>query len=400
MHLSPRIAFALVVATSTVLHAQTPMSDPADPTRRDYFEPQILRGETHAEFIETLPISRDFSGRYVNALILGQDSPNNPKGRIRSAPAAHAPASSWEPGLTSRSDIIALLSFDRERRKATVYSLYRGVPAPDACFARAAAKPMFITDYYAAYGRKAFLPCVLRMFGAHIQADGLAPGMVGRDGAVQIHALFEASRDSSLVPATQGVWGVLLSHAGFFSKTYGPQIFRLRVAAQPPPPADLAPPSEAPIAILDGVKMQNDLMERHRFAAEGFQRAFNSAQFLADLGGWAAPGFAANPDIAEWVEPTFEKMMSYTTPLADFSRELQRFSPRSNPWTWMAARQGKSLVRIVQFGWNPKSYFVYDPSEGPAFVTDRGYFSRVDVELRLLPRPPDFQPGAPDGARP
>lgn len=403
------------------------MSDTKNPTSPNYLEPQTLKGDMDKEFLSTLPLTKP-DGDFYNFMIIGQDDRAGERKTKLSARTTGGQETA--PSLASRSDIIMLVSINKREKTGTIFSIYRGNVVPSSCFnsttapmpaqpvARAAYSgffgytaaaptsgddgPMILADYYEAFGRKAFLPCIQRIFTERIGhlPDG-SRYLPGGNGLIPIHALFEGGKSVTVTPVAKGAVGVVFSNWRPFAWAYGTSIGKLTsLVMDANKIKEIWSPEASQKESIDtgdldqtvnGHALQRMLMERKSYIAGGYQRAYNVARFIGDLIGWVAVGLNYYPTLNLSFENVFDNLVSRTLLLKDFDQEL-RSGTTEHPFTWLGYTNGKPQYKLVQFGLTSNSYAILEHGE---IRTRSGHeVSTLNADLQLLPAPPDLVPTA------
>lgn len=325
---------------------------------------------------------------HFNILIVGQDNSSNRR------------TIDGRPVLGSRADIIMVLSISTSAGQATISSIYRGNRPSPGCVRKLGFTPSsdIINGVYTEGGREQFIPCVEGMLEERFQENQEFAELLDQNGEFQIHAFFEGTRTHTIGPVARQSFEIVKNNKWEFISTFGMSAFGAAMnvlnngeAIQTSLSGDVVDDA------LEAVDTEDiadylivELKERDAYKAAGYQRAFNFATVIADVIGWTAYGIDQyKNENYEFLGRFFGDVISQNFSTShDFNLLEQNVLKQNGDHLFrqMCFVEGRSPVRIVQWGSNASSYVVYENGE---FKTDHAAGSLRDLEIvTIVPTPP------------
>lgn len=200
--------------------------------------------------------------------------------------------------LTSRADILMVLSIEMATGEMDILSLYRDNPVTSGCIKKLGRTPSYtekINGVYSVGGRKQFVPCFEGMLEERLRANPELSYMLDDNGGFEIHAFFEGTRTYTIRPVAKGSVKVVLGNMLSFISTYGTSALGdaldvLWAGDDIQKVLNAEGPVEFDDSDVDSEYLSVELKERYAYRAGGYQRAFNFATVVAYALGWAAYG--------------------------------------------------------------------------------------------------------------
>lgn len=347
-------------------------------------EPMLLDPAIDQDYISTLGIDNPQYSDRVNMLLVGYDAP---LGNAR-ASKKYQNGNSRRKGLTSRSDVMMVISFDKINRKVDILSINRDFEPSPSCYSRAKdvvglgskkSGDQKINGTVVLYGRAAMIYCIRDVIRENLLNTPYANEFLSESGDFPIHYLYEAERGTD---ADESVVGKLFGSFLFNILSYYDLYFNIYGSYR-----------ETVDAIAGRYKVIFNGLKRRNYSAGSYQRAFNNAKFVADALGWAAYGVQqkANDDyqfVASYFSSILEEALGRSDTLESFDQSLMFFAPngrvkdhliRYAGYIDTGEEQPVSPVRVIQFGHTASSYAIYQNN-----VLDVSSSSRNDPFTRKL----------------
>jgi len=340
------IYLCLVFVISTFAHAVN------EPQTVDPAQDQKLLAHFPNLYVPGNPVPARF-----NLLFVGQDDPLNKYG-ARNA-------------LTSRSDIIMVLSTEIATKKITVVSIYRDEAPTAACTDRIGqnAPDGKINGVYSIGGRRMFIPCLEGTLEENIKTAGLDE-LLDENGHFPIHAFFEGTRSHTISPVGHDALGVVENPVNWIQFVYafgtsplgaalsvltsgGPDALQKQINATTPPDLDND---------LDFKYLSVELKERHIYQAGGYQRAFNFAYVISDILGWAAVGIehgGNNEFLGYYFGDTINKNFSRSIDFKDLEHDVY-MQNGTHAFLGACYVNNQTPVKIVQWGEDKNDYAIFE----------------------------------------
>ncbi len=354
-------------------------------------EPQTIDPKSDATMLNR------FNGLWVpgttppdifNLLIVGQDDAAG-SGKNPRAP------------LSSRSDIIMVVSFNRLTKKHNILSVFRDHSPSGGCEKRIGNAPDDkVNGVYSIQGRRGFIPCLEGMLEEMIGhlPHSLAPELLDRAGRFKIHAFLEGTRSQTIKPLGQDITAVVSSNKAAILSTFGvlQTTSALAVviggAATGTGPAYLLGSTlstEEAKKMVDPKYLTVELKERKVYPAGGYQRAFNFATSVATILGWSAYGInqwkAYNFDfLGKYFGAAVNKNMSRSVDFVTLEKEV--FMRAGDHLLLHACyKDGHTPMRVIQWGETASAYSIY--SNGKIFHSPSASSLRSLAYVDILPAP-------------
>lgn len=251
------------------------------------YEPSLLDPELDQNFVADMGFSDPWGAQRINLLMVVYDLPT--ASRVRAASRfARDRNGSRRFGLTSRSDIMMVLSFNRVNRSIDVISVGRDFQPSPSCNRRAEdAGLRRRTRIYDAkinaapilYGRAAMVYCISTVMGEFLESKSIGSEfeLTTRHGrtALPIHGLMEGTRGGNRDGGSLGTAAALGNSAGLAG---------LAMSVY-----DWSSINTMRLLLGRAAVIVSGLRRRDYAVAGSYQRAFNNAKFVTDLLGYTAP---------------------------------------------------------------------------------------------------------------
>ena len=366
-----------------------------DPKSSHYLEPQKISPQGDKALLGQL-LKNPANDSVVNILFIAQDKPG-PKRRARRKTVRSKGGKRSAKGLASRADILFILSLDKENKRWSFYSFYRGIRIPSYCKkANVDRQENYLANYYFYLGRKALFPCLERMMNSRLQRHPeLSEAMNVEPGKFRIHAFFEGTKESTIRPLAKDVYNVATSPFNTYrlAKIYGFEgltkalsvITNRKKLRKNLEKALNGENVEKKDLQINTRNLYVEAKERMAYRAGGYQRAFNFARMIADFLAWVGYAVHYDPSIYEIFEPAFNKNFSRSHSLKSLINLIKTGSGE-NSLRFAAQHKGDAnSIDIVQFG-KGMSYRAY--SEGQWANRPRGPLRDLVIGKPILPQAP------------
>lgn len=368
-----------LVALLLLAHAGSAQAAP-EPQKIDPLRDSVLIGQ-----LPNLYKGGAFLGDRFNILIIGQDEPST-----------NAKLADGRARLTSRSDIIMVLSLDLKGRNSAIFSIYRDHHPSRLCEKRMGkdSPAIKINGVYSIDGRLSFLPCMEgQLEGMLLKAGASISSQYLDHGRFPIHALMEMTRNQTLVPLGQEAASVVLKNKRRFLGLYGFNLAKaLAVVFKPGAFAEALLPAVEKISDeqVNMDQLFQDLVVRKTHPAGGYQRAFNSAFGIANVLGWAAYGIEGSDRrgyefMGELFGETIDRHFSRSI---DFKTLEQSVFLKNGDHVLrhLCFENGVSPLKIFQWGEDDHSFAIVE--KGGIKVSDTQSSLNLLKILEFLPSPP------------
>lgn len=339
-------------------------------------EPTIMNPVDDAVLIKSFQLADSTLDNRVNILVIGLDTPGeNPDQKLRNP----------RQQLTSRTDIMSILSFDKITKKITIFAYGRDMELDTSCSERVLRSgrgdKLFNATYVLA-GRRVFVKCIEQVTVEFINSLGnsqeslkLKNELLQPSGTFKLHAIFEGTRNDTVANMKSDIKNITVnSQKWFLSTTYGLNGL------------------SALTKVLVGRYLEIELKERKLYLAGSYERAFNNATMLGDALSWIAYGIQQNKGrpffTGEIFGSTINKNFSRTTDFVTLERQLvSPDNPNDNLMRYAGYINGVSPVRVIQWGEGHGLYAIYENgqlrvSKGSATML------RSLKYIQILPQPP------------
>lgn len=321
-----------------------------------------------------------------NLLIVGQDNGGKDSKKKRAA-------------LSSRADILMVLSMELATGKMDILSLYRDNPVTQGCIDKLGRTPSYtekINGVYSVGGRRQFIPCLEGMLEERLRANKELSPLLDENGNFEIHSFFEGTRTHTIRPVARASLDIVLDNKFAFTTTYGFSALgaALDVLWQGDDLQKVLN-AEEDIEIkdsdVDSEYLSIELKERKIYPAGGYQRAFNFATVVANVLGWTAYGIVQYESYDyEFLGAFFGNVINQNFSRSHDFNELEKtVFKHNNSHILINAcfKNDVSPIRIIQ--WvenNPKIYATYE--NGELKTNRRGTLLDKLKLVPIMPIPP------------
>lgn len=301
--------------------------------------------------------------------------------------------------LSSRADILMVLSIEMATGKMDILSLYRDNPVTSGCIQKLGRTPSYtekINGVYSVGGRRQFIPCFEGMLEERLKANAELSYLLDQNGGFEIHAFFEGTRTYTIRPVAKASLKVVMGNKFAFLTTYGASALGaaldvLWAGDDIQKVLNAEEPIEIDNSDVDSDYLSVELKERYAYKAGGYQRSFNFATVIAYALGWAAYG------IEQYTSYDYDFMGYYFGDVINqnFSRshdfkELEKnvfMQNKGHVLRHACFKNNVSPIRIYQ--WvenNPRIYAVYE--NGRIKTNRKGTMLDKLKIVDILPEPP------------
>lgn len=319
----------------------------------------------------------------LNILFLAQDK-RGPGSRARLTTVRDG--NEVTSGLTSRSDIINVISLNKLTGNWTIFAFYRGMNTPAACGGSLGAEENYLTNYYSEYQRRYFIPCIELIMSAALRKPQISQLYGNNLKAFRIHALVEGTKEDTLDGLAGAIVKTALTNSAKLTYLYGYNGFRsaLSMIANKNDLKKVMEGDSQGQVRIDTDYMYIEAKEREIYAAGGYQRSFNFARLLADALGWMGYGIYFDQNLPNMFAGIFDRYLSRTFSLSEFSRAITVNG--KNLLVRAAYRGQASPVTIVQFGPGLGSFSVFQNGQFQHFGGN-GHLRQLNPKIQILTPP-------------
>ena len=292
-------------------------------------EPRLIDREKDQELISGLGFNEPGQNDRFNLLLVAYDSPGSPRVRAHSR-FGTTDNGRRRPGMDSRSDIMLVLSFNKQERAIDILSVGRDMEPSPSCWHRAPNHlrnrsykgDTKINGVVNLYSRAMMVHCIRSVMGESLNNQSMGEEFEVSSGLLPIHGLFEVERGTS---ADSGIIGQMKD------LLFGNVLSTIAIGFAYSDVADTLKNFSGRYKIIF-----NGLKRRDYAHSGSYQRAFNNAKFVSDALAWSARGVQTSSDAGydflekDLFEP-LNNVMGTTLTIAELNQMVSYYPSAGGP---------------------------------------------------------------------
>lgn len=301
--------------------------------------------------------------------------------------------------LSSRADILMVLSIEIATGKMDILSLYRDNPVTSGCVEKLGRTPSYtekINGVYSVGGRKQFIPCFEGMLEERLRANPELGHLLDANGGFEIHAFFEGTRTYTIKPVAKASLKVVMGNKFAFLTTYGGSALGaaldvLWAGEDIQKVLNAEGETDVENKDINSEYLSIELKERYAYRAGGYQRAFNFATVVAYALGWAAYGIEQHSGYEyDFMGYYFGDVINSNFSRSHDFKVLEKtvfMQNKDHVLRHACFKGGKTPIRIYQWVENSaRTYAVYE--NGQISTNRKGSMLDHLKMVDILPAPP------------